>query len=57
MLRFVIRRLVWAIPTLLLVTFLVFVAIRIGCKTTGKATWILTTFRYRCNFFFLLLGR
>ena len=30
MLRFVARRLVWAIPTLLLVTFLVYVAIRIG---------------------------
>lgn len=30
MLRFVLRRLMWAIPTLLLVTFLVFVAIRIG---------------------------
>jgi peptide/nickel transport system permease protein len=30
MLRFVVRRLMWAIPTLLLVTFLVYVAIRIG---------------------------
>lgn len=30
MLQFVIRRLLWAIPTLLLVTFLVFVAIRVG---------------------------
>jgi len=30
MLRFVLRRLLWAIPTLLIVTFLVFVAIRIG---------------------------
>ena len=28
--RFVLRRLLWAIPTLLLVTFLVYVAIRIG---------------------------
>jgi len=28
--RFVLRRLVWAIPTLLLVTFLVYVAIRLG---------------------------
>ncbi len=30
MARFVLRRLLWAIPTLLLVTFLVYVAIRIG---------------------------
>ncbi|MGD9702490.1 MAG: ABC transporter permease [Acidimicrobiia bacterium] len=30
MLRFVVRRLIWAIPTLFIVTFLVFVAIRIG---------------------------
>lgn len=30
MLRFVARRIVWAIPTLFIVTFLVFVAIRIG---------------------------
>lgn len=30
MLRFVVRRLIWAIPTLLIVTFLVYVAIRIG---------------------------
>lgn len=30
MLRFVTRRIVWAIPTLFIVTFLVFVAIRIG---------------------------
>jgi peptide/nickel transport system permease protein len=30
MTRFVIRRLLWAIPTLLLVTFLVYVAVRIG---------------------------
>jgi peptide/nickel transport system permease protein len=28
--RFVIRRLIWAVPTLLIVTFLVYVAIRIG---------------------------
>jgi peptide/nickel transport system permease protein len=30
MLRFVLRRLLWAIPTLLIVTFLVYVAIRLG---------------------------
>jgi len=30
MIRFVIRRLVWAVPTLLIVTFLVYCAIRIG---------------------------
>ena len=30
MLRFVVRRLIWAVPTLLIVTFLVYVAIRIG---------------------------
>jgi peptide/nickel transport system permease protein len=30
MLRFVLRRLVWAVPTLLIVTFLVFVAIRVS---------------------------
>ena len=30
MIRFVIRRLIWAVPTLLIVTFLVYVAIRIG---------------------------
>jgi len=30
LLRFIIRRLLWAIPTLLLVTFVVYVAIRIG---------------------------
>ena len=30
MLRFVIRRLAWAIPTLFLVTFLVYIALRIG---------------------------
>ena len=30
MLRFILRRVLWAIPTLFLVTFLVFVAIRIG---------------------------
>jgi len=30
MIRFVIRRLIWAIPTLLIVTFLVYCAIRIG---------------------------
>lgn len=30
MLRFVVRRLAWAIPTLLIVTFLVYVAIRLG---------------------------
>ena len=30
MIRFVLRRLLWAVPTLLIVTFLVFVAIRVG---------------------------
>ena len=30
MIRFVIRRLIWAVPTLLIVTFVVYVAIRIG---------------------------
>ena len=30
MVRTILRRLMWAIPTLLLVTFLVYVAIRIG---------------------------
>jgi peptide/nickel transport system permease protein len=30
MFRFVVRRLIWAIPTLLIVTFIVYVAIRIG---------------------------
>ena len=30
MLRFTIRRLVWAVPTLLLVTFLVYIALRLG---------------------------
>ena len=30
MLRFVLRRLLWAIPTILIVTFLVYIAIRIG---------------------------
>ena len=30
MFRFVVRRLIWAVPTLLIVTFLVYVAIRIG---------------------------
>ena len=30
MFRFIVRRSLWAIPTLLIVTFLVFVAIRIG---------------------------
>lgn len=30
MLRFVIRRLVWSIPTLLIITFLVYVALRLG---------------------------
>ena len=30
MFRFVARRLIWAMPTLLIVTFLVYVAIRIG---------------------------
>ena len=30
MMRFISKRLFWAIPTLLIVTFLVFVAIRVG---------------------------
>jgi peptide/nickel transport system permease protein len=30
MFRFVVRRLIWAVPTLLIVTFLVYVAVRIG---------------------------
>ena len=30
MFRFIVRRLIWAVPTLLIVTFLVYVAIRIG---------------------------
>ena len=30
MIRFVVRRLLWMIPTLFLITFLVFIAIRIG---------------------------
>jgi len=34
--RFVIRRLIWAVPTLLIVTFLVFVAIRIGTNPVAS---------------------
>ena len=30
MFRFIVRRLIWAVPTLLIVTFLVYVAIRLG---------------------------
>ena len=30
MIRFIVRRLLWAIPTLFIITFLVFLAIRIG---------------------------
>ena len=36
MIRFVIRRLIWAVPTLLIVTFLVYVAIRIGTDPGGQ---------------------
>ena len=36
MLRFVVRRLIWAVPTLLIVTFLVFVAIRIGTDPVAE---------------------
>jgi peptide/nickel transport system permease protein len=38
MLRFILRRLMWAIPTIFLVTFLVYVAIRIG--TNPLATYL-----------------
>ena len=30
MIRFILRRLAWAVPTLLIVTFLVYVALRVG---------------------------
>ena len=36
MIRFMIRRLLWAIPTLLIVTFLVYVAIRIGTDPVAE---------------------
>jgi peptide/nickel transport system permease protein len=36
--RFVVRRLLWAIPTLLIVTFLVYVAIRIGTDPVASYT-------------------
>jgi len=39
-LRFVLRRLLWAIPTLLIVTFLVFVAIRVGTDPVASYTRI-----------------
>ena len=32
MLRFAVRRTVWAVPTLLLVTFLVYIALRLGTQ-------------------------
>jgi len=34
--RFVVRRLIWAVPTLLIVTFLVYVAIRIGTNPVAS---------------------
>jgi len=40
MLRFIVRRLLWAIPTLLLVSFLVFVAIRVGTDPVASYTRI-----------------
>jgi peptide/nickel transport system permease protein len=40
MMRFILRRLLWAIPTLLLVTFLVFVAIRVGTDPVASYTRI-----------------
>jgi len=36
MFRFVIRRLIWAVPTLIIVTFLVYVAIRIGTNPVAS---------------------
>jgi peptide/nickel transport system permease protein len=36
--RFIVRRLIWAIPTLLIVTFLVYVAIRIGTNPVASYT-------------------
>jgi peptide/nickel transport system permease protein len=36
--RFVVRRLIWAVPTLLIVTFLVYVAIRIGTDPVASYT-------------------
>lgn len=38
MLHFVVRRLLWAIPSLLIVTFLVFVAIRVGTDPVASYT-------------------
>ena len=36
MLRFIVRRIAWAIPTLLLVTFLVYVALRLGTNPVNS---------------------
>ena len=38
MIRFVLRRLLWTLPTLFLITFLVFIAIRIGTNPVQTAT-------------------